>query len=273
MSEFKKLLESSDLLDDSTKQVLKEEFDSAVEAKVVEMKAEHETQLDESRKEMSELIPQLVEEAVADELESIAEELNEARSLEVTYADRLEQFKESYDSKAKELIDVLVAEAVAEEFEELKEDIDLAKKHQFALAIVESFGDTYRRMFGESDFDSFAEMDEMKAKLESYERNDKIKELTEGLTGRKLRVAEAVLDGVPVERMEAKMESVRGFLTESVSEEEESKTTINESEEAQSEEADKGTVVLENEEPADEKPSVVQESKKRDLVSRSLSRL
>ena len=224
---------------------------------------------------MSSLIPQLIEEAVADELESVAEELKEARSLEVTYADRLEQFKESYDVKARELIDIIVAESVAEEFDELKEDIELAKKHQFAISLTESFGDVFKQMFGESDFESAVDVSELQAQLESYKRREKVAELTEGLQGRALRIAETVLADVPVEKMETKMESVRGFITEAVSDKN-SDENLNESDKQDDdkEQIDEGsTIVLENEEN-DKKPSQKEPTDRgQRMVARSLKRV
>lgn len=241
MENLKKLFESS-VLSEETQVAVQEAFDQAVEARSVELQAEYDEKLAESMRELTQLIPDMIEESVANELADIADEVKEARSLEVTYAERLETFKENYDQRMKEQIEVLVAESVAEEFEELKEDIDLAKKHQFAIQITESFRDVYQQMFGAEDFDTAAELKEAKAQLESYQRKEKMDELLEGLAGSKRKVAETILESVAIDKMEAKFESVRGLLIESAKPKE-GEEQINEGDEGKELE---GTVVIES---------------------------
>jgi len=237
MSKLKELLESS-VLTDETKETLQEAFDVAVEAAAAE-------KVEESRKELVALIPEMIEEAISNELEEIAVEVREAREQEVLWAEKFAEFKENYAAKVDEMLQLMVAESVAEEIDELREDIELAKKHRFAIAVTEAFGDTYSRMFGESDVSLYDELTEAKKELETYRRKEKLDSLLEGIEGRKRDVLESILESVDVDRMEAKFESVKAIvLTESNKPEGDDKV-ITEGDDS-AEETPEGTVVLED---------------------------
>jgi len=244
MSTLKALFESQ-VLNDETKTVIQEAFDAAVEAKKVELEADYTQKLEESKTEMVKATVGLVEEAVAEELEAIAEEVKHARTLEVQYAEKLQEFKESYAEKQEETTKLYVAEAVQTELDELKEDIEMAKKHEFAMQMFESFKDTYERLFGanEDEVSVFDRLAEATEELESLRREKKISELLESVSGKKRDIAETILEGVKTEDLEKRFESISAvLLAENV--EEGGDELIEESEE-QGDDIN-GKVILEN---------------------------
>lgn len=237
--EIKTLFESA-LLNDETKVVLQEAFDAAVSAKEAEIKAEYETRLEEAKAEALTSIVDIIEEAVAEELAIIGESVVEARTLEVRYADKLEDFKASYAETHEERTKILIAEAVAEEMAELNEEIELAKKHDFAMQLVEEFGGVYARLFGNAEnVDAVAQLEEAKQELNELKREVKLNELLDGITGRKRAIAMTILESTAVEHLEEKFDTIRDFLlVESVEE----KEVI---EEGKTEEEIRGEVVIE----------------------------
>lgn len=241
MNKLKELFESA-LLTDESKAILQEAFDVAVSAKETELQAQYDEKLAESEKEIMTSIPAIVESAIAEELSVIAEEVAHARTLEVQYAEKLTAFKESYATKHDEEMKVLVAEAVAEEFEELKEDIDLAKKHQFVLALFDSFKGTYEQLFGSSDITIFDELKEAKRELDEYKREETLNSLLETLSGDKRVIAQTILEGVATDKLEAKFESIRAVL---LKESAPATPQLNEQEGAEKQKA-AGTIILEN---------------------------
>lgn len=264
--ELKDLFESS-ILNEDTKQALQEAFDSAVQAKEAELEANYITQLAESQKELTETAMAMVEEAVADQMKAIAEEITHARTLEVRYADKLEQFKESYAQKVDETINVLVAESVAEEIEELKESIEEAKKIKFVTSMFESFKDTYEQLFGGVESTTVAELKEAKAELDAMKRKAKLDSVLESLTGQKRKIAETILEGVAADKIEERFNSIKPLLLA------ESKVPTQEPLEESSKEKQSptGTIVLENVGDDDnEKQPLVTEAAKAKL-QRSIS--
>lgn len=211
MNELKALFESA-LLNDETKTAIKEALDNAVKAKAVELEATYVTQLEEAEKNILAEIPSMIEEAVAEELASLTEEVANARTLEVSYAEKLTAFKEAYAEKNDELLRVMVAESVAEEIDELKEDIELAKKHEFVMSMFESFKGTYERLFGESDISVHDKLNEAYEKLDQYQRKETIDSLLEGLVGDKRKIAETILEGVATDKLESKFDGIKSVL-------------------------------------------------------------
>lgn len=265
MQDLKELFESAVLTDD-TKNVIKEAFELAVEAKKTELEAEYATKLQEAESKISEELPSIIESAIADELAVIAEEVAHARTLEVQYAEKLTTFKESYATRMDEQLNILVAEAVAAEYEELKEDIELAKKHEFVMSMFETFKDTYEQLFGGVEVSVVDELKETKQELDQYKRKEKLAELLESLSGDKKLIAETILENVSTDKLESKFESIRGvLLAESVKDE---KTPVVES--AKTEEQPAGKVVLE--EGFEQEPEKVEQPKISDEVSRQLEK-
>lgn len=252
MNQLKELFESA-LLNDESKAVIKEAFDVAVAAKATELEAEFNTKLVEAEHQIMSNVPKIVEEAIAEELNVIAEEVAHARTLEVQYAEKLNVFKENYATKHNEELQVLVAESVAEEFEELKEDIALAKKHQFVMSMFESFRDTYEQLFGTSDINVVDELKEAKKELDGYKREETLNSLLENLSGDKRVIAQTILEGVATDKLEAKFEGIRAVLLKET--EKTPEPVITEGADIVKETV-AGTLVLENQEQEPAKPVV-----------------
>lgn len=263
---LKELFESS-VLTEETKTVLQESWDSAVEQNRIEVEAEFAEKLNEAREELFSQVNPLIEESMAKELEGIAEELAEARSLEVTYAEKLEIFKESYAEKTQEMIETLVTESVAKELDEMKEDIEYAKKHQFVMSIFESFAPVYEKMFGSADVDVHKALEEATTELETLKREKIITGLLESVSGEKRSVVETLLEGVATDKLEARFESLRPvILAEAKEEGKEGEEKLTE---GKKEEQPEGTVVLESKDEGKENQP---NSEISDLVAERLRR-
>lgn len=221
-SPLKALLESA-VLNDETKTVLSEAFETAVAAKEKQIEEAYEVKLVEAKAELNESYMATVQEAIAEELETIAEEIKHARTLEVQYADKLETFKEDYQATVSETISKLVEEVVAEEMAEIKEDIEIAKKHEFVMRMFESYRDTYEQLFGSSDTNIYGELNETKKELNTLKKEQKLGELLEGLTAKKQAIARTILESVSVEKLEGRFDAIRPILIESEEKDDEEK--------------------------------------------------
>lgn len=248
MTDEIKMLFESVLLNDESKVVLKEAFDAAVKAKEDEIEAKYKTMLEEAKENALASVVDMIEEAVAEELEVIGESVVEARTLEIRYADKLEDFKASYAEAQEERTKILIAEAVAEEMAELQEEIEMAKKNDFAMQLVESFGDTYARLFGSvENADAVVQLEEARQEIAELKREKKLNELLDGVTGRKRDVAMVILESVEYDKLEDRFESIRGYLL-SESKEEGGKVI----EESAKEEISGTVVIEEGEDPEKE---------------------
>lgn len=253
MKDLKSLFESS-LLNEETKTVLKEAWEAALEASRTEIEADYAEKLNEAKKEINTLAIQMVEETVAEELEAIAEELADARSLEVQYASKLQTFKESYAEKTQELVEQLVEETVKTEMTEIKEDIEFAKKHQFGVEMFETFRDVYSGMFGELDSNVHQELEEAKKELDGFRREKIINGLLESVSGEKREVVATILEGVSTDRLEAKFETLRPVILKETKAEEPAEPAITEGKEVE------GTVVIESAEGGSDRQSSVDDA-------------
>ncbi len=244
-----KQLFESDLLNEETKTVLREAFDSALQAKEAEIETRYAEKLTEAKQELSTSTMEMIEEAVAEELTAVADEIAEARSLEVKYANKLQEFKENYDNKMQEQLTTLVNETVAEELDELKEDIELAKKHQFVLDMFESYKDVYAKTFGETDMNIHEQLEEAQKELAELKREKVLENLLDNVTGSKREVAMTILENVATDKLEAKFEAIRPILLEDEAKPEDE--TVTESTEEVEDKTVSGKVVMENEETDD----------------------
>lgn len=211
MSGLQKLLESS-ILTDETKTVLTEAWATAQSVNRAEIETEYATKLAAIRTELVAESIQMVDEALADELVGIAEELADARSLEVVYAQKLQDFKESYAEKTSEMVNTQVAESVKHELDEMREDIEFAKKNQFVMGMFESYRDAFANMFGESDVNIHQELEEAKVELNSLRREKVLNELLESVTGDKRGVVMTILDSVETSKLADKFETLRPII-------------------------------------------------------------
>lgn len=253
MSKLKELFESS-LLNEETKTVLQEAWAAAEEGIRTEVEAEYATKLKESAASIQAQAIEMVNEAIAEEMTEVAEELAEARSLEVDYAQRLQTFKESYAEKTQETIAALVEETVAAEMEELKEGIELARKNEFVMSMFESFREVYEENFGSSDRNLRSELEESQKELAELKREKVLNGLLESISGEKREIAMTILESVPTEKLEAKFEYLRPALLKESAPTEEPNEPIQEGADPEKPAEPKGDVVLENavegEEPA-----------------------
>lgn len=236
MKNLKTLLES-DLLNEETRTVLKEAWDAAVEQNRVEIEAEYAEKLNAAQTELTENAMNLIEAAVNEQMEAVAEEIAEARTLELKYATLLEDFKGKYAEKMDEQIKELVAESVAEEISELKEDIEFARKHQFGVKIYESFKSAYVETFGEDDASLKESYDQAMNELNELRREKVLNGLLESVSGEKRNIVKTMLESVPTEKLEAKFESLRPVI---LKENEEVVTETKDDKEV------KGTIVIES---------------------------
>lgn len=254
MKDLKSLFES-DLLNEETKTVLQEAWDTAIQSKEAELETTYAAKLNETKQEVQSSVMGMIEEAINEEMALVADELAEARTLEVRYAAKLEEFKESYDEKLQEQMKDTVDSIVKEELDELKEDIEYAKKHQFVMDMFESYKDVYAKTFGETDFSIHEQLEESQKELEKYRRKEIIESLLGNITGSKREVALTILEGVATDKLEAKFDSIRPVL---LAEAEKEENTDDDDKSTLSESDLKGKkVVLEsNEDDSDDEPVV-----------------
>lgn len=252
---LKALFESAVLTEDTKTQIM-EAFDTAVQVKIAEMDAEYEVKLEESRSEIRKEAEAMVQESVAEIMEEMRDEIVESQTLEVRYAQKFEQFQESYAAKQEEQLELMVAESVAEAIDQIKEEAELAKQLGFVTTMVEAFKGTYERTFGGVDVSVIDRMDAIVAENEQLRREKKVAELTEGMTGDALKTAKVILGDTPLERMDEKMELIGRVLAEG-KQENTSNKQINENadEQVDENEVPSGTVVEESAD-ADVKPPV-----------------
>lgn len=236
---FAELFENA-VLNDETKQVIQEAFATAIAAKEKELQEAHDVQIVEEKAKLADDMINLVEEAINEELESLKDEIVHARTLEVQYAEKLQDFKESYAEAQEERVRALIAESLVEELDELKEDVEMAKKNKFAMKMFESFKETYEMSFG-AEPTAIEELAQLKEEVDTLRRDKKMTELLEGLEGRKRSIAETILGSVETEKLEERFTAIHGvLLAEHVD------TTVTES--GTKEEEEGGILILENQE-------------------------
>ena len=249
-----KSLFESDLLGEEAKTVLKETWDTAIQTKEAELETTYATKLNEAKQEITSSMMGMIEEAINEEMALVADELTEARTLEVRYAEKLEEFKESYDEKLQEQMKSTVDEIIKEELDELKEDIEFAKKHQFVMDMFESYKEVYAKTFGETDFSIHEKLEEAEKEVEKYRRKEIIESLLDNVSGSKREVALTILEGVATDKLEAKFDSIRPVLLAESDDvkTDDDKEALNESD------LSKKKVVLEDdsEETDDSKPAI-----------------
>ncbi|MBG24009.1 MAG: hypothetical protein CMF22_11205 [Idiomarinaceae bacterium] len=241
----------SDLLTDETKAVVQEAFDSAVEAKVEAARVEMQEELKESIANLSKDSFGMIQEAIAEEMKEVAEELAEARTIEVRYSQKFHDFKEEYAAKQAELNEAAIAEAVKAEIDELREDIEVAKRHQFSMEMFEAFKGMFQESFGVEDDASVREsLQEARAELDAIKREQKINELLSPLSESKRAVAMTILEGVELDKLEARAEAILPLINKST----ETEAPVVESAGTETAVEPKGTVVMESEEEVEDKP-------------------
>jgi hypothetical protein len=221
---LKKLLES-DVLSEETKAEISAQFKTTMDSFLAEQRAavevEVRTQLTEefvkAREQLAESIDAKLESFLKAEFDELKEDINQFRDLEVEYAEKLVEEKETLATKLGEQLDQLVDKIDAflevrldEEMTELKEEIEEVKKLEFGREIFESMEQTFKK---------FRKDDSSKAERALAEAQDKLADATaklaeiertalaEARTG-KLEGLLAPLSGIAKEQMKILLQNV-----------------------------------------------------------------
>lgn len=277
MEELLQKLVENDLLNEETKQEIKEAFDQRVQEAVEEertnVRAELAEQFVADKEALIEALDTKAEEYLKSEIEELREDIDRYRDLEAEYAEKVvearEEMKETLQSDMKELVemvDTFLDMALDEEFQELREDIEEVKRIQFGKEMYEAFESVFTRRFADENGvaneleekeqrleDTQRELNEAQQELDSIKRSRKLDEVLSDLQGRPKEVMEQILQSVPTNRLEEAYNRFIGkVLHESAgsSEVSESEKESDEEEQAQvlaeskaEEEAPEGTVV------------------------------
>lgn len=264
MNELKEILESS-VLTDEVKTKLQEAFESQVNEKVAAREVELAEKFENSKKELAQSAVEMIEEAVTEEFKALQDEIVEARTLDVRYASKLEEFKEQYaqkkDAEIKESVDAIIAE----ELGELKESLEESRKNLVGQRMFEAFQTSYASLVKAEDDKSeelTAKLEEATNELQTLRVEKKTNELLEGLTGRKRAIMATLLEGVALDKLESRYEELAKSVVLSEGEgsgddeddgEGKDKDNLNENVD---DKTPKGTVVIENQDQdGDAKPN------------------
>lgn len=211
--ELKAILES-ELLTDDVKASLKEAVEGlkiSIEENVRnDLEVEYAKKFVDQKSEIVESLTTLVKETVEADITELKEDITKYKDLDVQYAQKLEQFKEDYKEQLDEAFNGFVAETVSDEISELRDDLMEAKKLQFGKDIFEAYEATFNQ-FGigvdmkelQDQLDvSKQELKESKDELSGIQRDTKINELLESLSGSKREVMKTILEGVSFDKLE-----------------------------------------------------------------------
>lgn len=239
MNELKELLES-EILTDDTKEAIKSAVETVKENAISEarnnLEVEYAKKLEDEKSKLDEGMTSAINDLVGKEIAELKEDVEHARTLEIRYAEKLEEFKEEYANKLNEAMESKIGSLVEGEVKELKEDLDRAKEDNFGREIFEAFRHTFDR-FGISE-----DMQELKAKMDAtqkelaeaqkesarLQREMKVNELLEGLSGKKANVMRTILENVSTDKLEARYnETIDSVLNEGNGETDASKGSDN----------------------------------------------
>lgn len=247
MDELLQKLVESELLTEETKTQLEEHLSKVMEEKRQEIREEVETQVKtelaekyaKDKEELVEALDTALTKMVSSEVEELREDIESFRNLEAEYAEKLvterqkmaENVKQDM-SKLLEGLDAYVDQRLHVELDELRESIEDVRKENYGRRIVETLGEEYRRMFtNEDDLEQKIsekeeelrkvsdQLKEATEQLRSSERDQKMEEVLESLSGHKREVMAAILEGVPTEKLdEAYRRYIGRVLTETTEE-------------------------------------------------------
>jgi hypothetical protein len=281
MNEILKKLFESQVLSEETKAELTEAWDIAVqkftEEKAAEIKTELVEQFVQERAELAEKVQAFVEERLGAEVSELHEEFAAYRDLEVEYAEKLAEEKQSIAVKLAEEIDALVdkldaflEERFEAELSELEEELEEAQKLSLGKKIFEAFQTEYSK-FAERDEaalenkiarleDTIGSLKESIAKTESEKteivRESKLEKVLGSLTGVKREQMAILLSNVPTEKLE---ESYSLYIGKVLKEDKTTTVVV---------ESKKENVVLTGDTKVDEKPEVAKTNVNEEAVLR-----
>lgn len=230
MDELLQQLLESELLNEDTKKELSEAFTQKLkemeDTQREEIETEVKSQLAEKyaadKEALIDALDTKLDEAVENEFSELKEDIERFRDLEAEYAEKLvETKKEMADTvkedmaKILEALDAYVEMRLSSEFNELKESIDDVRKEEHGRKVLEVIGEEYRRMFtdeGELEQElaerreeleaTTAQLREAKETISTIEREKKLEEVLESLSGHSREVMEAILQNVPTDKLD-----------------------------------------------------------------------
>lgn len=233
MSAFKKLLES-ELLTDETKVALEEAVAAFKEESITEAKKELEVEYAKKmlaeKQDIAAKMTALINEAVEKEVTELKEDIQHYKTIEPTYAKKLEEFKVEYAKKLSESFEGLVESHVKEEIKELHEDLLEAKQNNFGMKLYESFKETFDKLGVSDDVKAIkdeleaakASLSESKEEIAGLQRDKVMEGLLSNLSGSKREVMKTILESVDTDKLEARYgETIDSVLEESVKEDNE----------------------------------------------------
>lgn len=230
MKELKAILES-ELLNEETKTALTEAVANLKEAAKKEVEVEYAQKLVAKSQEMAELLPKMVEEAVAQEVEGLKDDIEKYKRLEVSYAEKLAEFKENYAVKMSKKLRSLVEGTVKDEVTELKDDLMEVKKIRIGKRVFEAlkqemaeFGITESEQELKNALDAAnAKLEESAAEVDKLTREKTLEGLLSKLTGSKREVMKSILESVDTDKLVTRYEESIEQVLESSKKSEEHK--------------------------------------------------
>jgi len=230
MDELLQKLVESELLTEDTKKQLEETLSRKMEEKAQQIREEAEAEVKtdlaekyaQDKEELVEAMDTALEKALNEEVAELKEDIERFRDLEAEYAEKLVESRQQMAENVKndmtkllEGLDAYVDQRLHAELDELRESIEDVRKENHGRKILETIGEEYRRMFTEEDdYEQKVlekeealnkvneQLKEAKDRLRSVEREQKMEDVLESLSGQKREVMAAILQGIPTERLD-----------------------------------------------------------------------
>jgi len=230
MDELLQKLVESELLTEDTKKQLEETLSRKMEEKAQQIREEAEAEVKtdlaekyaQDKEELVEAMDTALEKALNEEVAELKEDIERFRDLEAEYAEKLVETRQQMAENVKndmtkllEGLDAYVDQRLHAELDELRESIEDVRKENHGRKILETIGEEYRRMFTEEDdYEQKVlekeealnkvneQLKEAKDRLRSVEREQKMEDVLESLSGQKREVMAAILQGIPTERLD-----------------------------------------------------------------------
>jgi len=251
MSEqYKELLES-ELLNDDTKKQLQEAFEQKLNEQREEIRNEVESEYAEkfveNKQQLANQLYQTIQESVEQEIAELKEDLEYYKSLDVHYARKLTEFKESYKKEMAAKWKEFLENQVQSGFAELKEDLDRAKENEFGRQVFEAFREQFQIFESQKEGGSSlkeeldntkTELQKIKEENENLKRDQLLESLLSNLSGVKRETMATMLEGVSYDRLESKYEEVLPLIMKETEEDKGEQDTLNESGESRQESSD-----------------------------------
>lgn len=230
MDELLEQMLSTELLNEDTKKSLVEAFtaelekakEAAREEAITEAKVEFAKQFAEDKEALVEALDTKITALLQEEISELKEDIERFRDLEVEYATKLAEEKETMGLQLKadlaqlvESLDSFLEDRLTAEMEELKESIEEVKKIEFAKNLFESIEDTFRaKFFNENGVTAQLEesaaaldakskrLDEVESRLNKMVREKEMARVLEPLHGRPREIMEAILKSVATDKLD-----------------------------------------------------------------------